>query len=70
MKTMHRTSTLTQTLGAVLIALGALAFAALTHTGTNGAYALAIAGLLVFMLFLMWPERNRFRGRPARRNPR
>lgn len=63
MKTMHRTSREGLAIGTVLTAGGAVALTALTDTGVGGAYAFLFAGMFVFFIFLIWPERTRFRGR-------
>jgi hypothetical protein len=59
MKTMHRTSTASLAIGSVFVAAWALTLTALTGTGAGGAYGFLFAGLLVTMIFLMWPERTR-----------
>jgi hypothetical protein len=60
---MHRTSTVGLTIGTIATAAGAVALTALTGAGAGGAYAFLFVGMLVFMVFLIWPERTRpFRG--------
>jgi hypothetical protein len=67
MKTMHRTSTVGMAIGTVATAGGAIALTALTDTGAGGAYVFLFLGMFIFMLFLIWPERNRpFPGGPSR----
>jgi hypothetical protein len=64
MKTMRRTSTLSMAAGAVLTAAVAMALTAITQTGAGGAHVFLFAGVGAYMIFLMWPERTRFRRRP------
>lgn len=59
MKTMHRTSTAGLAIGSAVVAACAIALTALTRTGTAGAYAFLFAGLFIFCVFLIWPERTR-----------
>lgn len=79
MKTMHRTSRLGLVLAAAFVALIAATLTAITQTGAGGAYAFLPTGITAYLLFLMWPERTRFRrrsfgsdshGRQTRRHPR
>jgi len=63
MKTMRRTSTLGLALGALVTALAAITLTAVTHAGAGGAYAFLLSGVTAYMIFLMWPERSRFRRR-------
>lgn len=67
MKTMHRTSKAGQAIGVFVVALGAIALAALTRTGAGGTYLFLFAGIFAYMIFLMWPDRTRFRSRPLGR---
>jgi hypothetical protein len=71
MKTMHRTSRAGLAIGVFVVALGAIALAAVTRTGAGGTYFFLFAGIFAYMVFLMWPDRTRFRsrltGRPVRR---
>ncbi len=64
MKTMRCTSTLGLVLGAAVIALIAALLTAITQTGASGAYAFLLTGIAAYMIFLMWPDRTRFRRRP------
>jgi hypothetical protein len=59
MKTMHRTSTAGLVIGSALVAACAIALTALTGAGAGGAYAFLFAGLFIFCVFLIWPERSR-----------
>jgi drug/metabolite transporter superfamily protein YnfA len=59
MKTMHRTSTAGLAIGSAVVAACAIALTALTGTGAGGAYASLFAGLFIFCVFLIWPERTR-----------
>jgi hypothetical protein len=73
MKTMHRNSPLGLAIGSALTAAVALALTALTDTGAGGAYAFLFAGMFVFCVFLIWPERSRplgSGGRHSARRPR
>jgi len=63
MKTMHRTSKASLAIGIALLAMGSLALAALTKTGAGGVYGFLFAGIFGYLVFLMWPDRTRFRGR-------
>jgi len=67
MKTMHRTSKAGLATGVFIVALGAIALAALTRTGAGGTYFFLFAGMFAYMVFLMWPDRTRFRSRPIGR---
>lgn len=67
MKTMHRTSKAGLVFGVLVVALGAIALAALTRTGAGGTYFFLFAGIFAYMVFLMWPDRTRFRSRPIGR---
>ncbi|HEV7400755.1 MAG TPA: hypothetical protein VGN84_10855 [Solirubrobacterales bacterium] len=67
---MHRTSKIGLAIGIALVAVGSLALAALTKTGAGGVYGFLFAGMFGYMVFLMWPERTRFRGRPFSRADR
>jgi hypothetical protein len=58
MKTMHRNSTVGLAIGSALTAAFALAMTAVTDTGAGGAYAFLFVGMLIFMAFLIWPERR------------
>jgi hypothetical protein len=63
MKTMHRTSAPGMAIGTVVTAGAVIALTAFTGAGARGTYAFLFVGMLIFMLFLMWPERTRpFRG--------
>ena len=63
MKTMHRTSAPGMAIGTVVTAGGVIAMTALTGADARGTYAFLFVGMLILMLFLMWPERTRpFRG--------
>jgi hypothetical protein len=70
MKTMHRTSKAGLAIGIVLLAVGSLALAALTQTGVGGVYGFLFLGMVGYMVFLMWPDRTRFRGRSLGRADR
>lgn len=75
MKTMHRNSPLGLAIGSALTAAFALALTALTDTGAGGAYAFLFIGVVVFSVFLIWPERTRpsrsdSSRRSVRRQPR
>lgn len=70
MKTMHRTSKASLAIGVFVVAFGAIALAALTRTGAGGTYFFLFAGLFAYMVFLMWPDRTRFRSRPIGRRVR
>jgi len=59
MKTMHRTSTASLAIGSVFVAAWTVALTALTGTGAGGVYGFLFTGVLVTMIFLMWPERTR-----------
>ncbi len=67
MKTMHRTSKAGLVIGVFILAFGAIALAALTRTGAGGTYLFLFVGMFAYMVFLMWPERTRFRSRPIGR---
>lgn len=71
MKTMHRNSKAGLAIGVFMVAFTATGLAALTRTGAGGTYAFMFVGLFVYMVFLAWPDRTRFRGqsvgRPSRR---
>jgi hypothetical protein len=60
---MHRTSTASQAIGTILTVAGAMTLTALTDTGAGGAYAFLFLGLAIFITFMIWPERTRFRRR-------
>ncbi len=71
MKTMHRTSTVGLLIGSALLAASAIALTALTATGAGGAYAFLSVGMVVFSVFLIWPERTRpFRSKSSHRGVR
>lgn len=59
---MHRTSGIGFALGSVLVALGAIAMTGLTGAGAAGAHAFLVVGLTI-LVYSMWPERTRCRGR-------
>ena len=63
MKTMRRTSTLALMIAAAFIALIATMLTAITQTGADGAYAFLLTGITAYLVFLMWPDRTRFRRR-------
>jgi|GEM_PF-5887848 len=62
---MHRTSTASQAIGTVLTVAGAMTLTALTDAGAGGAYAFLFLGMAIFIVFMIWPERTRFRCRPV-----
>lgn len=64
MKTMRCTSTLGLVLSAAFMALVAALLTAVTQTGASGAYAFLLTGITTYMVFLMWPDRTRFRRQP------
>jgi len=59
MKTMHRTSTAGLAIGSAVVSACAIVLTALTGTGAGGAYVFILAGLFIFSVFLIWPERSR-----------
>lgn len=59
MKTMHRTSTASLAIGSVFVAAWTVVLTALTGVGAGGTQGFLFAGVLVTMIFLMWPERAR-----------
>lgn len=63
MKTMRCASTKTMVISSTLVALLASALSALTDTGATGTYSFGLAGFSLVALFLMWPERRRFRSK-------
>lgn len=63
---MHRTSTLTLAVGAILIAVGAAALTAITGAGAAGAQGFLFGGVFVFSVFLIWPD---LRARLVRHRP-
>ena len=67
---MRRTSTLSLVVGAFGVAVVATVLNELTKTGAAGVYAFLFTGVTAYMVFLMWPERTRFRGRPDSRSRR
>ena len=70
MKTMHRTSTATLTILSLMIGAAATGLASLTGTGLGGIYAFMFLGFVPLNIFLMWPERSRFRSWPSLRSKR
>ena len=65
MKTMRCTSTLGLVIAAAFVALVAAVLTAITQTGAGGAYAFLLTGIAAYLVFLMWPERTRFRRRSS-----
>ena len=59
MKTMHRTSTVGLAIGSALVAACAIVLHGPDGTGAGGAYAFLFAGVVVFCVYLIWPERTR-----------
>ncbi len=71
MKTMRRTSTAGLAVGSAAVAACAMVLTILTGTGAGGAYAFLFVGIVVFCVFLIWPERTRpFRGDSSHRGVR
>jgi hypothetical protein len=64
MKTMHRTSKAGLAIGVFIVAVGAIALVALTRAGAGGTYFFLFTGIFAYMVFLIWPDRTRFRSRP------